>query len=263
MFKDMRSMELKYQDFTVCEGFLKSDEPKHWVTSYLRYYMKYFTGKGATGTERNGESCPWESIVNLGTGQDEKPLKKEIGRYQVSSISDVLYLTNNELDLCRKKRRLEIFVGNLICSIVASKNSPLRSPSFGSKLLAHTPDAKAQKIHCDYSVRKGNVLEESEVKYFAIVTGDKSSYLHVLPMGHVEITKRGETVSIIDAKLVEIPPFSIGLFRGDLPHSGFGAQDDIARSGQFEFAPRIHFYVDRPKEKDGVVMEPSFLFYPP
>ena len=81
LFKDMRSMELKYQGFTVCEGFLKSDEPNHWVTSYLRYYMKYFIGEGGTGTERNGESCPWESIVNLGTGQDEEPLKKGIGHY--------------------------------------------------------------------------------------------------------------------------------------------------------------------------------------
>ena len=180
----------------------------------------------------------------------------------MSSISNVLYLTNNELELYRKNLRLETFVGNLICSIVASKNSPLRFPSFCCKLLVHTPDDKAQKIHCDYPVRNGNVLEESEVKYFAIVTGDKSSYLHVLPMGQLEITKRGGSISNIDARLVEIPPFSVGLFRGDLPHSGSGAEDDIARRGQFEFAPRIHFYVDRPKEKDSLVMEPSFLFYP-
>ena len=262
MFKDMRGMELKYQGFTVCEGFLKSKETKDWVVSFLRYYMRYFTRKDTTGKERNDELCPWESIVNVGTGHDEEPLKKGIGRYQVSSISDVLYLTKHKLPLYRKKLKLEIFVGNLICSIVRAGNSPLRFPSFGSKLLIHTPGAKAQKIHCDYPVKKGSVLEENEVKYFAIVTGEKPSYLHVLPMGHMEITKRSGSASNIESKLVEIPPFSLGLFRGDLPHGGSGAEDDIAQRGQFEFAPRIHFYIDRPEDKDKIVMEPSFLFYP-
>ena len=263
MFKEMRSTELKYKGFTVCEGFLKDEGPKDWITSFLAYYMKYFTGKDASGKERRGEPCPWESIANVDSGYDEAPLKKRIGRYQLSSLSDVLYLTSSQMPLYRKKLKLEIFVGNLICYIVnSSEQQPLRFPSFGSKLLVHTPDAKAQKIHCDYPVKKGRLLEETEVKYFAIATGKKSSYLHVLPMGHMEITKRNGRASNIEPKLVEIPPFSVGLFRGDLPHGGSGAEDDIAKRGQFEFAPRIHFYIDRPQDKESLVMEPSFLFYP-
>ena len=262
MFKDMRSMELKYQGFTICEGFLTGGRLEDWVNSFLSYYMKYFTGKDGNGSERTETPCPWESIANVGAEDDTEPLKKGIGRYQVSSIADVLYLTQHELELYNKKLMLEVFVAELMCNIVSSADNPLRFPSFGSKLLVHTPEAKAQRIHCDYSVRNDGVLEESEVKYFSIVTGKLSSYLHVLPMGHLEISRRGGKVSNVTSKLIELPPYSVGIFRGDLPHAGSGADDDVQRRGKFEFAPRIHFYVDRPKDRDKLVMEPTRLFYP-
>ena len=52
MFKDMRSMELKYQGFTVCEGVLTGEGLQDWVNSFLRYYMNFFTVKDGTGSER-------------------------------------------------------------------------------------------------------------------------------------------------------------------------------------------------------------------
>lgn len=263
MFKEIRAMEMRYQGFTVCQAFLTNEGPKDWVDSFLSYYMNFFTGKDGTGKVRKGKQCPWESIANIGVKEDSEPLKRGIGRFQVSSIEDVEYLTKNQMGLYRKKLMLEVFVAQLISSIISSKNSPLRFPCFGSKLLVHTADAKSQRLHCDYPVRKDGVLEECDVKYFAIVTGKKSSLLHVLPMGHWEISRRdGKRISEIDSKLIEVPPYSVGIFRGDLPHGGAGADDDIKRRGKFEFSPRVHFYVDRPADQDNLVMEPSLLFYP-
>ena len=95
-----------------------------------------------------------------------------------------------------------------------------------------------------------------------IVTGEKSSHLHVLSMGHLEISRRDGTVSNVASKLIELPPYSMGIFGGNLPHAGSGADDDVERRGKFEFAPRIHFYVDRPKDRNNLVMEPTHLFYP-
>ena len=109
---------------------------------------------------------------------------------------------------------LEVFVGALMCIIVSSNDFPLRFPSFGSKLLVHRPSANAQRIHCDYSVMKDGVLAESEVKYFMIATAEKSSYLHVLPMGHLKISRRDGKVSNVASKLIELPPYSMGIFRG-------------------------------------------------
>ena len=263
MFKEIRSMEMRYQGFTVCDSFLSNEGPKDWVDSFLSYYMNLFTGKDGIGKVRKGKKCPWESIANIGVKEDAEPLKKGIGRFQVSSIEDVEYLTKNQLSLYRKKLMLEVFVGELISSIISSNKFPLRFPSFGSKLLLHTDDAKSQRVHCDYPVRREGVLDETNVKYFAIVTGKKASYLHVLPMGHLEISRLGgKKISDIDSKLVEVPPYSVGIFRGDLPHAGAGADDDVERRGKFEFAPRIHFYVDRPDIQESLVLEPSLLFYP-
>ena len=95
-----------------------------------------------------------------------------------------------------------------------------------------------------------------------IVTGEKSSYLHVVPMGHLEISIQDGKVSNVASNLIELPPYSMGILRGDLPHPGSGADDDVERRGKFGFAPRIHFYVDRPKDRDNLVMEPTHLFYP-
>ena len=111
--------------------------------------MKYFTGKDGKGTERTEETCSQESIANVRAEDDAEPLKKGIGRYKVSSVSDVLYFTHHELELNKKKLMVKIFVGELMCNIVSSTDSPLRFPSFSSKLLVHTPGAKAQKVHCD------------------------------------------------------------------------------------------------------------------
>ena len=255
-------MELKYQGFTVCEVFLTDAGLQDLVNSFLSYYMKYFTGKDGKGTERTEEPCTWESISKVGAEDDAEPLKKVIGRHQVSSISGVLYLTQNELEFCKKKLMVDIFVGELMCNIVSSTDSPLRFLSFGSKLLSHTPGAKAQRVRCSYSVRKDGVLEEGELKYFSIVTGKKSSYLHVLPMGHLEFSRPGGKVSNVASKLLELPPYSARIFRRDLPHVGSGADDDVKRRGKFEFAPRIHFYVDRLKDRGSLVMETTFSLYP-
>lgn len=263
MFKEIKSMDLRYQGYTICSGVLKNDETEDWVNSFISYYMKYFNGNGAHGSSRKGGECPWESIANVSTEEDAGPLKKGIGRFQLSSVSDVLHLIQKECRLHIKKLKLEVFVGELVSRIVRSTTKPLRFPSFGSKLLVHTPGTEKQRIHCDYVVLKGGgVLPEEEVKYFAIVTGEKASYLHVMPMGHMEISKMNGDLSQIDSKLVEIPPFSVGLFRGDLPHAGPGADDDVLKRGKFEFAPRVHFYIDRPVDSDTLVFEPSLLFYP-
>lgn len=216
MFRDIKSMELKFQGYAICKGALCDEEPKHWVTLIMSYYMNHFTGNGSKGTERTIHGCPWESIANVNAEEDAAQLKKGIGRFQISTVDDVKYLVRSEPYLHIRKLYMEVFVGELISRIVRSGSRPLRFPTFGSKLLLHTASTTAQQIHCEYIV--GNeLLDEEEVKYFANVTGEKFAFLHVKPMGHMELSKKNGNVEQTESKLVKIPPFSVVFFRGDLP----------------------------------------------
>ena len=65
--------------------------------------------------------------------------------------------------------------------------------------------------------------------------------MHVQTMGHMELAKNNGNLSQIESKLIEIPPFSLVLFREDLPQDGPRADDDISMREKLEFAPRSHF----------------------
>lgn len=69
MFRDIKSMELKFQGYAICKGALCDEEPKHWVTLIMSYYMNHFTGNGSKGTERTWMSVGVNSECKCGRGR--------------------------------------------------------------------------------------------------------------------------------------------------------------------------------------------------
>lgn len=263
MFMETTKKDMQYQGFTLCKGILRGCDAEKWITDFLTYYMNFFPGMGGINEKRKGKAVPWDWICNVGDDSDATLVKEGIGRYQVNPSKDIYHLYKHHNSLLQSKSKLEVFVAALINHILQpTTQNQLRLPVFGSKIIVHTEKADAQKCHCDYEVRKGAVLREEEAKYFAVATGHEAAFLHVWPMGHIILSSAEVNGLKMKSELLEIPPYSVCLLRGDLPHAGAGAEDDVKMRGKFELSPRVHFYVDR-EEGRSFVSEPNDLFFPP
>ena len=262
MFMDSRKKDIQYQGYTVCKGILAGCDGEKWISDLVTYYMNFFPGLGGLNQRRKNKQVPWDWICNVGDETDAALVKDGIGRYQINSSKDILYLFKNENELLKSKSKLEVFVASLINHILhPTSENQIRLPVFGSKIIVHTDKADPQKCHCDYEVTKGKVLKEEEAKYFAVATGENTSYLHVWPTGHIILSYPDVDGLKMKSELLEIPPYSVCLLRGDFPHAGAGAKDDEKMRGKFELSPRVHFYIDR-EEGRPFITEPNELFFP-
>ena len=264
MFKKGLRKDLEYKGFVVCPAIFKDVEAEGWIDAYLRYYMEFFDQEGGKGSSRKGKQCPWDWISNKDPTTDEENVQNKVGRFQVRSSKDITYLYRKEKKMIQAKTWTEVLVATLLSHVLKTPDgqAPMRFPVFGSKILVHSDKTERQASHCDYAVEKGPVKKLEQCQYFAIVTGSTSALLHVWPTGHLFLCSPSTESLHLQPELVEIPPFSMCLVRGDLPHAGAGSADDVKVRGSFVLAPRLHFYIDRQVTDCSFILEPEELFYP-
>lgn len=260
-----RRAELHGDGYTILRGVLKGSEVGSDADSVIRHFSRRWIGEKETGRRQQ----PWHHIFNLGTVPDRENAKNGVGRYTVDVKHLVDGMIRRHEDIFKSRIRVETALGVIVDYVIQDDNeeSPLRFPVTGSRLLFHTRNAEPQRPHYDF----GNVeyVEgtmpwrpgSKDLSYFAMVSGAEGFHLRVWIDGHRMLygpfDLAHDIAETLKSELIYIPPYSVLLVRGDLPHAGVGgaeADGPASLSVDEMMHIRFHMYIAHNFEllKDGV-----------
>lgn len=209
---------------------------------------------------RNNDSNleKWACIVNERGEDEEKQKEKGQGRY----MSTRKYMTEHmeQQDVLAPAVKARATLDLVICAMMKmvtsyeqGKDIPaMFVPATGGRFLATVRGTERQKLHTDFETSYlDEVLADSvNPGYFAMATGAEPAEVMVARNSHrmyAVHNARDDPVSLgrlgsgYYTEIVRIPPWSVFVARGDLPHGGCGFHDrqPIVTS---EFMLRYHMY---------------------
>jgi len=247
------SQELRETGYTVLPQVLLNTTAGEDLRSVLTTFGNRWEGEKPP--EQKSDDDPWRQIFNSGTKVDKSDAASGAGRYTIPVAEQVNDLILNNPDLFAQRERAEAAIGVLFESIVqtGSGEAPLQFPTTGSRLLFHTPNARKQKAHCDFETVSYEENAEAwnppseDLGYFAMAAGEDGFHLRVWEQGHKLLFGPPEAVEhiapTISSRVLFVPPFSVLLVRGDLPHAGVGGEENAG--DEWKMRIRLHIYIHR------------------
>lgn len=247
---NFRNIELHNDGYTILEGVLQNTVVGQDADDVITHFSKLWKGENCTAGKR--ENSVWQHIFNIGSAKDPRYARKGVGRYSVCVRHLVDIAAERHREIFRKRLRVETALGILIDDIVQDTNSefPLRFPVTGSRLLFHTRHAPPQLPHYDFGYvqyKEGSSPwrpDNNDLSYFAMLSGAEGFHLRVWRDGHrlmygpYELV--GEIAETLQSELLHIPPYSILIVRGDLPHAGAGGQEADNAAGPMSQTDAMH-----------------------
>lgn len=265
----LRNSELHTNGYTILRGMLENTVVGSDADCVIKHFAEMWTGEKKY-TQRQQQKSAWQYIFNCGGQHDSEHASKGIGRYTVSVRELVDRTMEQYPEIFKKRLRVEATIGILIDDVVQDTNdqTPLKFPVTGSRLLFQTRHAEPQLPHYDFGhvkYRQGNTTwrpECRDLSYFAMISGAEGFHLRIWREGHRMLYGPfhlvSQIASTIQSEMIFIPPYSVLIVRGDLPHAGVGGEEadgpQNASGVDERMHIRFHIYVARHFErlKDGV-----------
>jgi len=259
--KERRS-ELHSNGWTVLPGVFSNCTLERDIERIIQHFAKQWGGeRKITEGDQEENNQPWVPIYNQGWQVDDAKAKQGIGRYSV----DVRYLVDECIekykDVFEKRALLETALGCIVQDVLADDNveNPLQFPATGSRLLFQTKRADAQRPHFDFDkpqYEEGKSMPwnpgKEDLSYFAMISGRDGFKVRVWLNGHKALygpfTLTQEIGRLLPSHLVDVPPCSVLVMRGDMPHAGISGKDGDGpgeSSGREAMHIRFHMYITR------------------
>jgi len=267
-----KNFELRSHGYTILNGLLKDSSVAEDADCVIKHFAGMWKGERRY-TKNQQRNNVWKHIVNCGSHMDSRNASKGIGRYTVDVHDLVDRTIQRHPELFKRRLRVEATVGFLIDDIVQDCNTatPLKFPVTGSRLLFQTRHAKPQLPHYDFGTVKyipgtapWTPMDSKDLSYFAMLSGAEGFHLRIWRDGHRMMYGPFQLVSQIattlQSEVIFIPPYSVLIVRGDLPHAGVGGEEGNGPTSSSctdeEMHIRFHIYVARYFEslKDGVYL---------
>lgn len=265
---ELKRTELHTNGYTIMRGVLEGTQVASDGDCVIKHFARMWQGEKKM-TQRQQEQSVWRHIFNCGSTKDPKYAKEGVGRYTVGVVDLVDRTIREHGSIFKKRLCVEALLGVLIDDVIAdtNKESPLRFPVTGSRLIFQTRHALPQLPHYDFR----NVEYEDgstpwrpgcdDLSYFAMVSAAEGFHLRIWKDGHrmlygpFDLVKK--IAETLQSEVLYVPPYSVLIVRGDLPHAGVGGEE---ADGPRCLSPddvmhiRFHIYVARNFErlKDGV-----------
>jgi len=194
----------------------------------------------------------WEFIVNdVATDAWLRP--HGIGRMTVPVKKTCDYLENKSFALFKSKIRVDAVLASAAHLLLSSDLLPpcdriqARTLRTGARVLLTTVDAGPQMPHTDYLPDKETLSHPPTTmfrcrKFFFLATGADPAALRVWVNSHTMRLGDQAAVDLLaeahPGLLIRLPPYSIGIFRGDGVHAGAAWADEGERCAAYERAAR-------------------------
>ena len=280
-----RREQLMESGFCVLEGFLDDHRMPRFVgpskqkvhvvmdpTFYIRLH-KETEGMfpGGEALKKSGNRTIWNGIVNSGGDQDALDGENGIGRFTSTKhgLMNVIEQDVGKVWMCRNRALLDLRIGQCIAAMKIGDNfggkgvKEMYTPNTGGRWLVTSKECKRQQLHTDFeSMSRTETLSRDKLPgFFVLCTAETEVPIWVCPNSHTVVASaRTGTLGSVSrgmvCGMVNIPPFSIFVGRGDVFHCGAGFDDYLGDSGQL----RYHLYFV-PKDKhlpDGVHLNMDF-----
>lgn len=207
---------------------------------------------GSEALKESGNRTDWTWIVNRGSEEDALNGEKGIARYTSTKhgIMNAVEQNSRKVWMCRNRALLDLRLGQCLALLklgdnASGKGMEMYTPHTGGRWLVTSKECKRQQLHTDFQemTRTETVSRTKLPGFFVLCTGETEAPLWVCPNSHmvVALTHEKALRSVSQGmvcSMVNIPPFSVFVGRGDMFHCGAAFDDYPGDSGQL----RYHLY---------------------
>jgi hypothetical protein len=265
---------LREKGYCILPGIFVAETKKQ-LDELVAHFMNRFSGLGSPREQDD----PWSKIYNTGEQVDEDSDARTPGRYTTPRewFCDKLEVARNSFYM--RKQHVEAYLALLVEFLGLHPDQKERRtdtglffPRTGARLLMTTEGCPRQKPHIDFSelprTTKPCSLRDLP-SYFLIASAADPFKICIWPYTHVMMNCSPQVQRDLSKSwpmtVVEVPPYSVLVVRGDLVHAGAAASDDPERNQPdrtYMHNVRLHIYLVRECESllDAVHLPSNYMF---